>query len=211
MVLAKPAGLHYKEDQEATMDARRISLVVALLAVVVATTISAYSFIARDENGVAAIGGDFQLTDHTGREVRTRDFAGRHMLVYFGYTFCPDICPTELQSMSLALDALGDEAAAVRPVFITIDPDRDTVPVLDTYRRHFHPDLVALTGPTERINAAAKAYRVYFAKGVDDGTGDYLMEHSSIVFLMGPDGRYIRHFGANTPPEVMAAGIREVL
>ena len=161
--------------------------------------------------GAAAIGGAFRLTDHAGRTVTADDFAGRHMLVYFGYTFCPDVCPTELQSMSVALDSLGDDASRVRPVFITIDPARDTVPVLAEYRRHFHPDLVALTGGEEQITAAAKAYRVYFAKGEDDGDGGYLMDHSSIVFLMGPDGEYIRHFSANTPPEAMAEGIRAVL
>ena len=191
------------------MDARRITLAIACLAVVTAAAISGYSFVARNSGGEVAIGGDFRLTDHTGARVAAADFAGRHMLVYFGYTSCTDVCPSDLQHISLALDALGAEAREVRPVFITIDPTRDTVAVLDAYRRNFHPDLVALTGTAAEIGAVAKAYRVYYAKTADGA--DYLMDHSAMVFLMGPDGRYVRHFTANTPPEIMAAGIRKAL
>ncbi len=196
------------------MDARRLTLAVACLAVIAAIAISTLSFMERGEgggSGEAAIGGEFTLTDHAGRRVRASDFRGRHVLLYFGYTHCTDICPAELQSMSLALDALGEQAARVKPVFITVDPERDTVEVLDAYRRHFHPDFAALTGSPAEISAAAKAYGVYFAKGEDDGEGNYPMDHSSIVFLLGPDGRYVRHFSANTPPETMAAAIREAL
>jgi protein SCO1/2 len=133
------------------------------------------------------------------------------MLIYFGYTFCPDVCPTELQAMSQAIDGLGDEAGKVTPVFITVDPERDTVEQLAGYAEHFHPRLIALTGTTEQVAAAAKAYRVYYRKVEDESTTDYMMDHSSIIYLMGPNGRFLTHFSYGTGPDKMAEKIREYL
>jgi protein SCO1 len=162
--------------------------------------------------GEATVGGPFTLTDQHGAEVTEQDFAGRYMLVYFGYTYCPDICPLSLANMTRAVDLLSpDQADQVVPIFITVDPERDTVNQLAEYAPLFHPRLVALTGSPEAIKAAAQAYRVYFAKAGKDGTDDYLMDHSTFIYLMGPDGRYVRHFAHNAAPEEIAAGIGAAL
>jgi protein SCO1 len=162
--------------------------------------------------GEASVGGPFTLTDQHGAEVTEQDFAGRYMLVYFGYTYCPDICPLSLANMTRAVDLLSpDQADQVVPIFITVDPERDTVNQLAEYAPLFHPRLVALTGSPEAIKAAAQAYRVYFAKAGKDGTDDYLMDHSTFIYLMGPDGRYVRHFAHNAAPEEIAAGIGAAL
>lgn len=161
--------------------------------------------------GLTAIGGPFTLTDQNGRAVSDRDFRGKLMLVYFGYTFCPDACPTALLQMGQALDRLGSEGEAVQPVFITIDPARDTQEQLKTYASNFHPRLVALTGSPAQIAQVAKAYRVYYAKAADSGTTDYLMDHTSIIYLMSRDGRYLTHFTHQSTPDQMVATIRKHL
>ncbi|MGI9383004.1 MAG: SCO family protein [Methyloligellaceae bacterium] len=162
--------------------------------------------------GKPLVGGPFALTDHTGKRVTEKDFRGRHMLVYFGFTYCPDVCPAELQVMTSALDALGDAGTQVTPVFITVDPERDTVKQLADYVKHFHKSLIGLTGTADEIRAAAKAYRVYFAKVKDESSSaGYTFDHSSIVFLMDPKGEYAAHFSTGTGPEKMAAGIRKHL
>jgi protein SCO1/2 len=160
--------------------------------------------------GAASIGGDFTLVDQNGKTRQARDFRGKLMLIYFGYTYCPDVCPTELQTMTEAVDLLGDKSDAVQPIFVTVDPERDTPEQLRLYAESFHPRLVALTGTPEQVAAAARAYKVYFARRPQQG-GDYLMDHSSFVFLMGRDGKYLLHFGAGTSPEQMAAAIEKRL
>ena len=159
--------------------------------------------------GEALVGGPFALTDQHGQSVTEQDFAGRYMLIYFGYTYCPDVCPMSLTNMVAALDQLPPEQAAkVVPILITIDPERDTVEQLASYAPLFDPRLVALTGSEDQVRAAAKAYRVYYHKaeaGAD--AKDYLVDHSTFVYLMGPDGRYITHFGLNASPEEMAEAI----
>lgn len=162
--------------------------------------------------GRALIGGAFTLTDHEGNTVTEADFLGRHALVYFGYTFCPDVCPMELQSITEALERLGPKADGVTPLFITVDPERDTVAVMAEYARHFHPSLRALTGTPEEVRAATRAYRVYFKRtdGPEEGD-DYLVDHTSLVYVMGPDGAYVAHFTFGTPPDEMAARLSELL
>jgi len=163
-------------------------------------------------SGKPLIGGPFSLLDQTGKRVSEQDFRGKHMLVYFGYTFCPDICPAELQVITAALEILGDKARAVTPLFITLDPKRDTVEQMKSYVSNFHERLVGLTGTEEEIRAVAKAYRIYFAEVKNENTSDgYSVDHSSIVFLMGPDGEYEAHFTYGTSPEKMAQGIAEHL
>ena len=162
--------------------------------------------------GEALVGGPFTLTDQHGVEVTEQDFAGRHMLIYFGYTYCPDFCPMSLSNMTQALDLLApEEAEQVVPIFITVDPERDTVEQLAEYAPLFHPRLVALTGSPEATKAAAQAYRVYFAKAGDKVSDAYLMDHSTFIYLMGPDGRYVRHFAHNATPEEMAAEIEAAI
>lgn len=157
--------------------------------------------------GEALIGGPFTLTDQHGEQVTEQDFAGRFMLIYFGYTFCPDICPTSLTVMAAALDQLPEEQAAqVVPIMITVDPARDTVEQLAAYAPLFHPRLVALTGSEEQVREAARAYRVYYHVPEEEGDA-YLVDHSTFVYLMGPDGSYRTHFGIDASPEQMAEAI----
>lgn len=162
--------------------------------------------------GEALVGGPFTLTDQHGEQRTQQDFAGRYMLIYFGYTYCPDFCPMSLSNMTQAMDLLPPAAAEqVVPVFITIDPERDTVAQLSEYAPLFHPRLVALTGSAEATKQAAQAYRVYFAKAGDDDSDAYLMDHSTFIYLMGPDGRYVRHFAHNVTPEEMAEAIEAAI
>lgn len=156
-------------------------------------------------SGTAQIGGPFSLTDHTGKRVTEKDFAGRLLLVNFGFTYCPDVCPTELQVISAALDKLGDKAKAVQPVFITIDPERDTAEQMADYVSNFHGSLVGLTGSAEEIARVAKMYRVYYRRVDDpDSTAGYTMDHSAIMYLMGKDGKFLNHFVFGTKFEDMA-------
>jgi cytochrome oxidase Cu insertion factor (SCO1/SenC/PrrC family) len=169
---------------------------------------------ATETRGKALIGGPFTLTDHNGMRVTDGDFRGEHMLVFFGFTHCPDVCPTALQTVSEAMDLLGDRADAVRPIFITVDPERDTPTHLASYLAHFHPRLLGLTGSPEEIDAAAKAYRVYHRKvslDEDSGGDAYTVDHSAFIYLMGPDGEYLTHFGPAAGAEEMAEGIRKHL
>ena len=164
--------------------------------------------------GAALIGGPFTLVDHTGKTVTEADFRGRFLFIYFGFTYCPDACPTALTAMAEALDIIGPAADRIVPVFISVDPERDTPEQMAMYVRHFHPALVGLTGSADQVAAAAKAYRVYYAKATEEGSdeGEYTMDHTSIVYLMGPDGKFRTHFsGHATSPETMAKGILDVL
>ena len=161
-----------------------------------------------DGSGAALVGGPFELMDQTGRTRRDEDFRGSYMLVFFGYTFCPDVCPTTLADITGGLDLLAEsapeKAARVTPIFITVDPERDTVEALADYAGYFHPRLVALTGTPEQVGTAIKAYRIYAQKTEDDGEGSYLMDHSAMVYLMGPDGDYLTFIPHGTPPEDIA-------
>jgi cytochrome oxidase Cu insertion factor (SCO1/SenC/PrrC family) len=164
-----------------------------------------------EEVGGVPIGGDFELVDQDGRVVTEEDFAGRLMLVYFGYTFCPDVCPTSLQTMGAALEQLGEDAGDVAFVFVTLDPERDTVAQMKAYVSLFEPEPVGLTGTPEQVAAAAKAWRVYYRLQNEGGDEDYLVDHSSFVYLMDRDGRYVAHFGHAAPPEEMVEKISQTL
>ncbi len=166
--------------------------------------------------GVSRIGGPFTLVDQTGKTRTEKDFRGEYMLVYFGYTYCPDVCPTELQAISNAMDLLPkDVAKQIQPIFITVDPERDTVGAMADYVSHFHPRLIGLTGTLEQTSAAAKAYRVYYAKAFEEGepkdSDTYLVDHTAFIYLMGKDGSYIRHFNQGESPEKIAEGLAKVV
>ncbi len=156
-------------------------------------------------------GGRFILKTHTGKIVTDQDFAGKFMLVYFGYTFCPDICPTSLQTVTEALESIGDRAKLFQPLFITVDPERDTTEVLREYVSSFYPGMIGLTGTKAVIESVTKKYRVKFAKAVEKNAtdGDYMVDHTAAVFLMGFDGRYLARFPYNTTAEQMAAKLNE--
>ena len=162
--------------------------------------------------GRALVGGPFTLTDHTGKRVTEQDFRGRTLIVVFGFTYCPDICPTELQLISAALDKLGPKAKDVVPLFITVDPERDTAAQLAMYVKSFHPRLVGLTGSPNEIDAVAKAYRAYFKKVPDPkSTAGYTMDHSAFIYVMGPDGAYRAHFTPGVSVDALAARLGELL
>jgi protein SCO1 len=157
-----------------------------------------------------AIGGPFKLVDQNGDTVTNTDLNGKWLLVYFGYTHCPDACPTALNNIALALSDLGPEKKEVRPVFITIDPERDTAKALKDYVSAFAAPILALTGSATDIAQAASEYRVYYAKHPEPG-GDYSMDHTSIIYVMDPKGRFTASFTGEDPPEQIAARLKKLL
>ena len=163
-------------------------------------------------SGKALIGGPFTLVDQHGKAVTDQDFRGRFMLVFFGFTHCPDICPAELQVMSASLDALGPEGAEVVPIFVTLDPERDTPAIMGDYVKNFGARFVGLTGSPDAIAAAAKAYRIAYSKFQEDpAKSDYSIDHSALVYLMGKDGEYVTHFAYGTPAAKMTETLRRYL
>lgn len=156
-------------------------------------------------------GGPFELVADDGRRVTEKDFRGQFLLIYFGYTHCPDICPVDLSVMTEALDLAGPAAENVQPIFITVDPVRDTPESLAQYRKSFHPKLIALSGTEEEIAAVAKSYRVHRRKYVPDAKdpANYGVDHGSITYLMGPDGKFRTLFPRGTPAERMAELIKK--
>jgi cytochrome oxidase Cu insertion factor (SCO1/SenC/PrrC family) len=178
------------------------------LAILAGAFVYEFARLERGEGLVAgvAIGGPFTLVDQTGATRRDAEFRGKLMLVYFGYTYCPDICPTELATMSEALERLGDKAAGVQPLFITVDPARDTPEQLRLYGESFDPRFLMLTGSEVEIAEVARAYKVYY-RITRKSDGEIQVDHSSFVYLMGRDGRYLAHFASGTSPEAMAAAI----
>lgn len=161
---------------------------------------------------VLPFGGPFSLVDHTGEARTDRDFHGRFLLVSFGYTACPDICPTTLAAVAVALDLAGEAAREVQPVFISVDPVRDRPAVLADYVSVFHPAYIGLTGSEQQVRAVARVYRVHRRKVMlPDATGpdDYVVDHGSLTYLMGPDGKFVTLFPFHTTPEAMAAALRK--
>jgi protein SCO1/2 len=155
------------------------------------------------------LGGSFSLVDQDGQPRTERDFLGRWTLLYFGYSFCPDICPTELATLAAALDLLPATLAdQVRPVFVTIDPERDTPAQLKRYLPLFHPRLMGLTGTPAQVAPVVKAFRVFAEKRVVEGASDYLMDHSSLFYLLGPDGRLRTILRGGIPAETLAGSLQ---
>ncbi|MGE0765799.1 MAG: SCO family protein [Hyphomicrobiaceae bacterium] len=162
--------------------------------------------------GQALVGGPFTLTDQTGRRVTDADYRGKYMMVMFGFTYCPDICPSGLQVISAALDQLGDKADKVVPIFISVDHERDTPDQLKLYLESFRKGMVGLTGTADEIAAAAKAYRVYYKKVTDEkSTAGFTYDHSALIYLMGPDGKYVTHFSHVAGPDAIASRLAKIL
>jgi protein SCO1/2 len=207
------------------MNARALTVILAGVAIGVAAAIAVLpearqallpsagpAATGQTTTGKALVGGPFTLTDDSGKRVTDKDYRGRHMLVFFGFTSCPDICPAGLQLMAATLENLGDKADRVTPIFISVDPERDTPEKLAAYVKHFDPRLVGLTGTPEEIAAITKAYRVYYKKVPNDAApGDYGMDHTSIIYLMGPDGAFVTHFTPATTVDDMTAELEKVL
>jgi protein SCO1/2 len=159
-------------------------------------------------SGRAPVGGPFELTDQTGHRRTDVDFRGKLVVLYFGYSYCPDVCPTELQSISLALDKLGAAADTVQPLFITVDPERDTPARLADFISSFHPRLICLTGSLAEIRKTAIAYRTFFAKSGATTPDDYSVDHTGFIYLLGKDGRYLGFLPPGLAPDAIADAIR---
>lgn len=157
------------------------------------------------------VGGDFTLTDHTGATVSTADLDGDYLLIYFGFVFCPDVCPTELAEMAQAIDMLGEPGERVQPLFVTIDPERDTPAVLAEYVPLFHPRMVGLTGSPAEIADVAEAYRAYYRRVESEEYTYYLMDHSSFIYLTDGSGDLLYLFAPRHTPEDMAETIRSFM
>ncbi|MEE2761670.1 MAG: SCO family protein [Pseudomonadota bacterium] len=177
-------------------------------------------------SGASAIGGTFTLVDHNGKTVTEKDFFGRYMLVFFGYTNCPDFCPLTLNTLTEVLDKMGKEAEKIRPVFVSMDPRRDTPAVVREYLKGFHQSFIGLTGTTGQVNAVKRIFRIYSQVRLNPDQGanstyrdpneeileeDYLLDHSSITYLMGPDGSFRTFIRYNTNAEAMLAKLRKHL
>jgi cytochrome oxidase Cu insertion factor (SCO1/SenC/PrrC family) len=160
--------------------------------------------------GRGTVGGPFTLTDPAGKRRSDSEFRGRLMIVYFGYTFCPDVCPADLMAITQALDALGPAAEGVQPVFITVDPERDTK-VLGEYVEAFHHSLVGLTGSPEEIRRVANSYKAFYAKVPDARGGGYSIDHTGVIYLMGRGGEYLGFMPPQTNPEWLTEILRKYL
>ena len=162
--------------------------------------------------GQAAIGGPFTLEDTKGNVITEKVLDGHYTLIYFGYTFCPDICPLALQYVTQSIQMAGPVADEVLPLFITIDPERDTKDVIASYLGHFHPRMIGLTGTPEQIRAAESAYRVYASKSPgSEGKTDYMMDHTGYIYLMNREGHYVAHFPKDATAQDIAARLRREL
>uniref|UniRef100_T1J9I2 Thioredoxin domain-containing protein n=1 Tax=Strigamia maritima TaxID=126957 RepID=T1J9I2_STRMM len=160
--------------------------------------------------GKASIGGHFDLIDHNGKPCSSRDFFGKWILLYFGFTHCPDICPDEIEKMVNVVDSLekNPNLAPVQPLFISVDPDRDSVPVVAGYIKEFSPKLIGLTGTQEQINKVAKSFRVYYSAGPKDVDADYIVDHTIIIYLIDPEGRFVDYYGQTRTYEQVADAVQ---
>jgi protein SCO1/2 len=190
-----------------TKSVRLIAVLAALLAGAAALAAVTLVVLPRDTVKPSAVGGPFRLIDQTGRAVTDADFKGKTFLVFFGFTHCPDICPTTLFEISEVLTRLGPDADKVAALFITVDPERDTPAKLKDYVSNFHPRIFALTGTQAEIDSVLKEYRVY-AKKVPLQGGDYTMDHSAVVYLMDKQGRFVAPFSVKRSADEAAADLK---
>ena len=191
---------------------RTVYAIIGVLVAVMLLAAGGYLFLSGSQPAALTVGGPFSLIDGDGHPVTDQTWHGKYMLVYFGYTYCPDVCPTTLSNLSDALDKLGTKADRLQSLFITVDPKRDTSPVVKQYAAAFGPRIIGLTGSPEQIAAAAKAYRVYYAEHrTGPGPDDYSMDHSSVLYLMGPDGRFIAPLRADQSGPEMAAALARLM
>jgi protein SCO1/2 len=160
--------------------------------------------------GRGPIGGPFTLTDQNGRRRSDGEFRGKLMIVYFGYTFCPDVCPTDLMAITQALDALGPLAEGIQPVFITIDPERDNAAMAE-YLKAFHKSFIGLSGAPDEIRKVAHDYKAFYARVPDARTGGYSIDHSGVLYLVGRDGKYLGFMPPQTAPDRLIEILRKYL
>lgn len=163
------------------------------------------------EKGEATIGGSFALTNQDGKTVTSVSLQGKYLLMYFGFSSCPAICPADMALLSQVMQDLGKDAEQIQPVFVTIDPERDTPERLKTYLSNFYPGIIGLTGSQEQIADIANKFHIYAKKVESKDINDYLMDHSAFMYFMDKNGKYITHFNGKQPAEEITAKIRELL
>ena len=190
---------------------RGLYIFIAALAVILGGVLYEQFWLGGAENGSPAVGGPFTLVDQNGATRSDKEFRGKIMLIYFGYTYCPDACPTTLQAISQTLDMIGNQASKVQPIFISVDPARDTPDQLKAYAANFHPGILYLTGAPDTLKQVESEYRIYVAKVPQSGSDDYLIDHSSVIYVMGTNGRYLAAIPAGLPPKVMASTLQRYL
>jgi protein SCO1/2 len=161
--------------------------------------------------GEANIGGAFTLVNQDKRTVKDSDLRGKYMLVYFGFTHCPDVCPTDMALISNVMENLGNDAKKIQPIFMSVDPERDTPAELKTYLSNFYPGFMGLTGTLAQMAAVANEYHIFYQKVKSEKLNEYLMDHSAFIYLMGKDGKYITHFNGKQSSDEIAAKIKESL
>jgi cytochrome oxidase Cu insertion factor (SCO1/SenC/PrrC family) len=194
----------------------RPSMIFGIVVLLLAAALGGYALL-QDRvrpmgSGVALVGGPFTMVNHKGEVVTEKSFLGKPMLLFFGFTFCPDICPTELQVMTAAIAELGDKGKDIQPILVSIDPARDTPDVLAAYVSNFGDNVMGLTGSEAQVAAMAGEYRVFYAKQENPkDPANYQMDHSSIIYLMGPDGQFLKHFSYTTDAKALAAGLKLAL
>lgn len=163
--------------------------------------------------GKPALGGDFELVDQDSNLRSNKDFLGKWVLIYFGFTHCPDICPEEMEKMGSVVDNIGRNSRVpdLQPIFISIDPDRDTPEAVKKYISDFHPNMIGLTGNHEQVDTASRAFRVYYSEGPKDEDDDYIVDHTVIMYLLSPDGDFCEYFGQNKSAGEMTSSITALM
>ena len=190
---------------------RGLYIFLAALLVIIGGVVYEQVWLGGGDNAMPAVGGSFALLDQNGAPRRDTDFRGKVMLVYFGYTYCPDACPTTMQAITNMLDLLGKDAQKVQPIFISVDPARDTQAQLRSFAANFHSGILYLTGAPDELKKVESEFHIYVAKVPQSGSDDYLIDHSSIIYVMGRDGRYLGQMPTGLPPKAMAATIERYL
>ncbi len=226
---ASSMGLRKKKSSEGTGKGRGpVGWVnLAVTGVILGTLYAAYRYAKarkefeeakerKREVGKAKIGGSFDLVDHTGKPRKSEDFYGKWVLLYFGFTHCPDICPDEMEKMALVTDKVNEAMKGAKtaeggnevvPLFITVDPDRDGVEEVAEYVKEFHPNMIGLTGSHEKILEACKAFRVYFSAGPRDDDDDYIVDHTIIIYLLDPEGGFVDYYGQTKMADEVSTAI----
>ncbi len=194
----------------------RPSVIFGLVTLFVALLLGGYALLSNKNistgSGVALVGGPFSMINQKGETVTDKTFLGKPILLFFGFTFCPDVCPTELQVMAAALTEMGDTGADIQPIFVTVDPERDTPAVMAAYVSNFGERFTGLTGSPAQIAEMAQTYRVFYAKQENKADPkNYQMDHSAIIYLMGNDGKFLKHFSYSTDAKALAAGLKQAL
>lgn len=194
-------------------------ILVGVLALVL-VTVTAYAVMpvkktasgaATTTAGIEGLGGSWALTDHNGKAVTDQTYTGKFRLMFFGFTYCPDVCPTELKRLTLVLEGLGKDAEQITPLFVTVDPDRDTPAVLKDYLGRYDPRFIGLTGSVKQIEHMETIFKVYSAKAEDPEHSDYMVNHSALVYLIGPDDKVLHLFHSGDAPDEIMATIRQAM